>query len=396
MSHVEAELDTHQEKAAVTDSSLHDRVMQGVNTYQNSARVESTQQSAQDEQWQAGKIDFGTARELYGKSSKAEHPFTPAEIADAGALRAVELNKIFAGNESVLYGDRNPSPSNGEAPASVQDNAPTGLYEQAPSMTSLESVAEHRQEILVNLGQSGSAGVDQGGLPDCAFEAAVASVASSPQGQKDISNMIALNKDGSYTVTFPGASQHPIEVNSQDLANKKIDNSAGWANVLEAANLKLNPQAAGYGGGNGVALDRKYLEQLTGHFPLTAHLQQWIPAEQQAEEQIASGSNGAGDVQPPVEKLLEKALSSGNAVEAGGAAVGDPLESSHGYSVISLKDGQVTVRNPWGNENIDSVNHVKPRVGYTWQGVTNLGGGESRMPYDTFMRDLPELTFDRT
>ena len=71
-------------------------------------------------------------------------------------------------------------------------------------------------------------GVTQLPYGDCFFEAALASLADTKQGQQLIKNMIKENKDGSYTVTFPGDPKHPIRVTAQDLKNSGTKDGATW------------------------------------------------------------------------------------------------------------------------------------------------------------------------
>jgi len=90
---------------------------------------------------------------------------------------------------------------------------------------------------IANSGLSGAGGIDQGSLDDCVFEACAAAVATTPTGRATISEMIALNSNGSYTVTFPGeyGTASPATVTQSTLISTGVSDSATWADVLEAA-----------------------------------------------------------------------------------------------------------------------------------------------------------------
>ncbi len=101
--------------------------------------------------------------------------------------------------------------------------------------------------ILFPRGADGISGKDvtQGGLYDCRFLSAVASLASSSRGRKLIFDMIRQNEDGSFTVTFPGDAGHRLNVTpltetelrlyarAEDRATRQ--NRGQWLPVLEKA-----------------------------------------------------------------------------------------------------------------------------------------------------------------
>src|SRR5262249_52466936 len=82
-------------------------------------------------------------------------------------------------------------------------------------------------------------GVIQGGIGDCYFLAEIASLASSPAGKQAIVDMIKVNDDGTYTVTFPGDPKNPITVSAPtdaELGRYAKGNFRGiWPAVLEKA-----------------------------------------------------------------------------------------------------------------------------------------------------------------
>lgn len=66
--------------------------------------------------------------------------------------------------------------------------------------------------VLFPEGEISGKDVTQGGIYDCRFLSALASLASSKNGRKVIHQMIAANSDGSFTVTFAGDTAHPVTV----------------------------------------------------------------------------------------------------------------------------------------------------------------------------------------
>ncbi len=80
-------------------------------------------------------------------------------------------------------------------------------------------------------------GVQQGTLGDCYFLSSLAAVAC--MTPDTIKNMITENKDGTYTVTFPGAKSEPVTVSAPTEAERGLYNGASengiWGSVMEKA-----------------------------------------------------------------------------------------------------------------------------------------------------------------
>jgi hypothetical protein len=322
------------------------------------------------ESWTQTLVNFGNTAHLYESSKTQKHPFTAAEIAQAGTISSVELNSELQNNMSVLAND-SPSrvPSSAlEAALNQSDMRIMGLYSGADANGNMGNSGQVREAVLANSSQSGSAGVDQFALNDCSFESAVASMASTKAGQKAIAQMITQNNDGSYTVQFPGANR-PITVTEQDLKNPALGNSAAWANVLEAASFNIDPQTAEKGASGELIAD--YMSLLTGH--------------------ETDGIDLTGRKETDVAAELKKLLAHGAVIEGGDARPGVPLEQGHAYSILKLTGDTLTVRNPWGN-NVP-LKGCQPGVGETQKGVVNLGGGELSMSVQTYMADLPGLFY---
>ena len=81
----------------------------------------------------------------------------------------------------------------------------------------------------------------QGDVGDCHLMSTLSSMASNDQDREIIKNMITANGDGTYTVTFPGASQEPVTVNKPTEAEQalyartKVEGTGYWAAVVEKA-----------------------------------------------------------------------------------------------------------------------------------------------------------------
>lgn len=101
--------------------------------------------------------------------------------------------------------------------------------------------------VLFVKGISGIRGTDvvQGGVYDCRFLSALASLASSKNGRESIEKMIKSQPDGSFTVTFPGDSTNPVtvgpltqtEVRLYARAEDRASHSSSgmWVPVIEKA-----------------------------------------------------------------------------------------------------------------------------------------------------------------
>lgn len=81
--------------------------------------------------------------------------------------------------------------------------------------------------------------IEQGMIGDCYFLAAMSSLAASPHWKQKILDMIKTNRDGTYTVTFPGAPEEPITIKAPTDAEMTLfarDRGYGtWPAVLEKA-----------------------------------------------------------------------------------------------------------------------------------------------------------------
>lgn len=224
-------------------------------------------------------------------------------------------------------------------------------------------------------------GVRQGNIGDCYFEAVVAAFArSNPALLRDC---IRDNKNGTYTVTFPGDKDWHITIQAPTEAELGLYNhgssSGVWASVLEKAygqyrnyqnwfNQAETPQAAADGGGQ----SNQVIELFTGKSPTVKSVGETSPAE--------------------MAKTIESAISSHKAIVAGinkdadwmvyfhidTPTTGDKFYKWHEYSITGFApdghgSGMVEIRNPWG-------------------GTKDTPDGTIQIPLDKFMRNFSDIT----
>lgn len=213
--------------------------------------------------------------------------------------------------------------------------------------------------------------IAQGRIGDCYFLAALSAVAqSNPQS---IVDMIDDNGDGTFTVTFPGASkgQQPITVTAPTDAELGMFNkgheSGTWATVLEKAYGQYRILYEGEGGltdaegaGNG-GLPKNALKTLTGNNFKSAYI------DNLSEDHLVEVlSNNLRDDKPvtAVVSALKTAGSSSdrNGSDSNSSTYGSSkfenkwtdfgFRRNHAYTIAGIKpDGEgghlITVSNPW-------------------------------------------------
>lgn len=191
--------------------------------------------------------------------------------------------------------------------------------------------------------------VQQGGLGNCYFAAAIAAMAATPQGRNRMARMIHDNKDGTYTVTFPG--KEPVTVDADLYVGPDGEPAYGapkgelWAVILEKAYAEHNGGYAGLednGGGRAADVFRDF-----GYNGQTTEL---------------------GDLNDrELGELLTSAKEQGRAVTAsatlytldgsvpdGALTYGGDEDAGHAFSITHISrqdtDGNmfITVSNPWG------------------------------------------------
>jgi hypothetical protein len=234
-------------------------------------------------------------------------------------------------------------------------------------------------------------GVEQGAYGDCFFESALASVAASPGGQQKIQDMIKMNNDGSFTVTFPGDKDHPVTVTDADLIKYNTSNDGDWANIIETAFLKLD-KAKVNGGDSAIDFSRAPVHSSAMALQLLT-----------GDETFVAGTQGVfGLSKVDMQNVIEQALRDGEPITASsdyvpkgdGIAGSDgiyypapgsnwPIVGNHQFSVIGYdpKTQTVTLRNPWGS---DGQGGKLTQPGQTVDGMTDEGMGKLSMSLSTF------------
>jgi len=199
--------------------------------------------------------------------------------------------------------------------------------------------------------------VKQGMIGDCYFEAAVASMAAT--NPRAIADMIKDNGDGTFTVTFPGATDEPITVDRPTEAEMGLFNQGGsngvWANVLEKAYGKyrqssifrrsiMNPfggDTISEGSDGGELLLGNAMTLLTGKgkdFDLV-----FFASDASLKEKLTAAL--CGDEKRPVMAGINGSIFDDETE--------DGFPNAHAYSVIGYDPegpdgGTLTIRNPWG------------------------------------------------
>ncbi len=194
------------------------------------------------------------------------------------------------------------------------------------------------------------------GIGNCYFVAAMASLSkSNPQA---IVDMIKSNKDGTYTVKFPGASEtYTVEKPTKDELEQVGGSSSygDWPVVMMKA---FGKHCGGGKGGiektDGGSLFSLGVRVLTDKGVVNNGVGYMVPLL--SWKDLDSHLNGAMNSKDalPVTASTRYSFSSEKTTKAG-------FRSEHVYSVLSykpdsknLKDGKVLVRNPWGGKDATS------------------------------------------
>lgn len=250
-------------------------------------------------------------------------------------------------------------------------------------------------------------GVKQGGWGDCIFMSTLASMANTEEGRKLISNMIAVNSDGSYTVHFPGDRNAPITVDTNDISNghSRSDQSM-WATVLECAYVEYVKTSPGVGW---LQLEDFPTVSRSMTSVGTMTLLTGAPSATDLIEGVSIGSRTMGIGSTSLDNIgrdLEDAMKNGLIVTAGVAPAlisklqgadpfrgPGPLVPQHQYSVIGYDAATKTVkvRNPWGR----MPGELSP-TGATVDGITHHGDGVITMSLDTFAEHFDSVHFSNS
>jgi hypothetical protein len=263
---------------------------------------------------------------------------------------------------------------------SLYENSGTGAFDKL-SKELLDS--EFTQSPYPNPGGDGpnANGVIQGEvLGDCYFLSSVASLAK--EDPNAVKKMIHDNRDGTYTVTFPGDQSHPVTVEAptaDETTQFAADQNGALAAVLEKAHRYYTGRVASDNGDD----PAKALQLLTGKSYQRVGLnydngQTYVPGSQ--------FSSPPSDAE--VGSLLSRALSSGQPIVSFTEAKTD-LVDHHAYSVLAYDPTTQTValRNPWQYLGSDP-SHVKS--------LKDLGNGEFTLSLAEFDKEFAYLAIENS
>lgn len=194
--------------------------------------------------------------------------------------------------------------------------------------------------------------IKQGTIGDCYFESALATMAR--QNPEQIVKMIKDNRDGTYTVTFPGDPKHPITVEAPADGELGLFNAGSkygtWASVMEKAYgkyLQEHKGKKGYTaaeGADGGGWSEHPLELLTGKDYTMKNVNDLSDKELVQE---LTDAFKCGDEEPITADVM------GDKAKGKGGKSVDGFPAQHSYSIVGFKPdgcggGKVIIRNPWG------------------------------------------------
>jgi len=227
--------------------------------------------------------------------------------------------------------------------------------------------------------------VKQGNIGDCYFEAVLAGLAKANPAV--IRDMIKNNRDGTYTVTFPGASTEPITVKAPTEAELGTYNKGSkdgvWASVVEKAYGEYRrkhghdantPQEGADGGG----WPEPVIKLLTGKDTDTIDVPNTKQADLANKLAAAFASNPpkviAADI-PADDDFIHMILNTPDATTS------DHLYRLHEYTIVGFAPdghggGTVEVRNPWGHND-------------------DTPSGTFKMPLDKFMNNFAHVAIQK-
>lgn len=237
--------------------------------------------------------------------------------------------------------------------------------------------------------------IDQDNIPNCFFQAALASLADTEKGRRQIECMISRNADGSQSVRFPGADRD-IVVTKEELAESPSANRTDWARTIETAFLKYNSEGYrsllsmdGVGPLGRIRTTREAIKLLTGDS---------VGVSQFTFSDVGSLRMSLGKISKEnVEEQLKWGVENQSAMTAttnwkGTIPLGEhnssPAEDMHVYSVLDYdpKNREVTLRNPWAHND-----GALKKVGDTVDGITTMPNGYLKMSLDAFYAKFADL-----
>lgn len=231
--------------------------------------------------------------------------------------------------------------------------------------------------------------VDQEQVGDCYFLASVAAVAKTKEGKESIKNMIEDNKDGTYTVRFPG-NPRAITVDEPTDAELAHGAAAGregvWVAVLEKAYAKYQAKETGekpryMTDGIEGGYTNEALELMTGK--RVKDLQLENTSKEEMHKILTSSMEDdrpvTCEIDDPEGEETERSKKGDN---------GAGLPSGHSYTITGYdpETRMVTVRNPWGS------GEPKDKDGKTLDGNND---GTFTMSLDDFYRNFHSVQYAR-
>lgn len=230
--------------------------------------------------------------------------------------------------------------------------------------------------------------IDQEQVGDCYFLASVAAVAKTKEGKESLKNMIEDNKDGTYTVRFPG-NPRAITVDEPTDAELAHGAAAGkegvWVAVLEKAYAKYQAKETG-------EKPRYMTDGIEGGY--TNEALELLTNKRVKDVSLYDTSKDE------MHKILTKSMEDDRPVTC---EIDDPddeeteskkednpagLPTGHSYTVTGYDPAtkMVTVRNPWGS------GEPKDKDGKTLDGNND---GTFTMSLDDFYRNFHSVQYAR-
>lgn len=197
--------------------------------------------------------------------------------------------------------------------------------------------------------------IQQGELGDCYFLAAVASLANTPSGKKQIHDMIKPLANDRYQISFPGRA--PITINAPTLGERALYSNAGqdgaWLSVLEKGYAEVRKR-------DSLLIKRSNpYDQIGNGGQLSTGIRHITGQGSDTDVLLLTSES-------TLRSKLERALAQHQIVTVGTLGklpwqedtTANGLPMGHAYSVLAYdrKTDQVTVRNPWGNTEVSDGN----------------------------------------
>jgi hypothetical protein len=209
--------------------------------------------------------------------------------------------------------------------------------------------------------------IRQGAIGDCYFESALASMAGSPEGRQKILDMMHDNRDGTCTVTFPGAPHEPITVKKPTEAELGVYNHNSpyglWASTIEKAAGEYSAkhprdleQIFDHTSQEGIShggFEDWSIRLLTGHRTSVYTLHADVADDRkyvQSREEVAKGIEWALDSKSHKILVASTEAHNGRKQSPDGFAL-DHSSTIVGFTPGGAGGGEVLIRNPWAGHN---------------------------------------------